>query len=132
VLDGIPAIIPCTAGVVGAATDPGVAGPEAASASVDRYQVLGVPPTASYAEVRDRYRRLPQRFHPDRLHGEPPEVRLGAERKMQVVTEAWGIIESDRRISRSDPHPNADNGSKWRTLSSKRCRRPLSKWRSSA
>jgi len=64
---------------------------------VDRYQVLGVPPTASYAEVRDRYRQLLQRFHPDRLHGEPPEVRPGAERKMQAVTEAWGIIESDRR-----------------------------------
>ena len=73
--------------------------------------MLGVPPTASYAEVRDRYRQLLQRFHPDRLHGEPPEVRPGAERKMQAVTEAWGIIESDRRISRSDPHPNADNGS---------------------
>lgn len=48
------------------------------------YEVLGVDPAASDAEVRRAYLALARRFHPD--------VHPGGEARMQQVNEAWAIL----------------------------------------
>lgn len=53
------------------------------------YEVLGVDPSSSDAEVRRAYVALARRFHPD-LHG-------GADERMREVNEAWSILGDGRR-----------------------------------
>jgi curved DNA-binding protein CbpA len=57
------------------------------------YDVLGVSPRASDAEIRDAYRTAALRLHPDRHGGDKR-----AEEAMRRVNEAWALIGSvDRR-----------------------------------
>lgn len=53
------------------------------------YDVLGVSPSASEAEVRRAYLALARRYHPD--------ANPGAEERMRVVNEAWAIIGDRQR-----------------------------------
>jgi curved DNA-binding protein CbpA len=52
------------------------------------YAVLGVPPTATSAQVRDAYRRLAMEFHPDRR----PDAKATAQ--MQRINRAWEMVSS--------------------------------------
>lgn len=58
------------------------------------YQVLGVPPSASMAQVKRRYRELVAKFHPDKLSGKelPEEFERFAQQKMAAINEAYEII----------------------------------------
>ena len=42
---------------------------------LDHYEILGVNPTASHEEIRAAYRRLAQRYHPDRAQGNESRFR---------------------------------------------------------
>lgn len=53
------------------------------------YEVLGVDPSASLAEVTASYKILAQIFHPDRFHGASEPVRLTAEAKMKELNDAY-------------------------------------------
>ena len=48
------------------------------------YEVLGVDPAASDAEIRRAYVALARRFHPD--------VHPGGEERMRRVNEAWAVL----------------------------------------
>jgi hypothetical protein len=48
------------------------------------YEVLGVEPTATEAEIRRAYVALARRFHPD--------VHPGGEARMQQLNEAWSVL----------------------------------------
>ena len=69
------------------------------------YAVLGVPPTASAAQVRDAYRRLAKQFHPDR-HSD-----ARATERMQLINQAWETLSSPAARTRYDAeaagHPTA-------------------------
>lgn len=70
------------------------------------YQVLGVSPKASPAEVMAAYKVLAQIFHPDRFAGSPEGVRKEAEQRMKALNEAYALARKGHLISR----PPAANG----------------------
>lgn len=53
------------------------------------YEVLGVSPTSTDADIRKAYVALARRFHPD-VHG-------GADDRMREVNEAWALLGDARR-----------------------------------
>jgi len=52
--------------------------------TVTPYEVLGVEPTASDAEIRRAYVALARRFHPD--------ANPAGEERMRAVNEAWAVL----------------------------------------
>lgn len=63
-------------------------------AEPDPYDVLGLPPSASYDEARARWRQLVRETHPDRLiaRGVPEEAVKIAEKRMIAISRAWDEI----------------------------------------
>ncbi|MGH9182882.1 MAG: J domain-containing protein [Acidimicrobiales bacterium] len=55
------------------------------------YEVLGVSPNATRAEVAAAYKTLVQIFHPDRYENSPKNVRLEADRRMKELTRAYNL-----------------------------------------
>ena len=66
----------------------------------DPYAVLGIPRDADEQQVRDAYRRLAKRYHPD-LH---PDAQTSD--RMRRVNEAWDVLSDPARRARYD----ADHG----------------------
>jgi len=56
------------------------------------YETLGVPPTASSEDIRRAYRRLAQRFHPDRHLQSPASEAANASRRMRDINQAWSVL----------------------------------------
>jgi putative DNA primase/helicase len=71
----------------------------------DYYAALGVPPTATAAQIKAAYRKLAHKLHPDRNGGDPV-----AEALFKLVTEAYDVLgdEAKRRIYDSQYTPAAD------------------------
>ncbi len=57
---------------------------------LDHYRTLGVPASASPDELRDAYRGLARRLHPDRVAD--PAARRSAADRMAKVNEAWRVL----------------------------------------
>lgn len=71
----------------------------------DPYQVLGVSPSASDDEVREAYRKLSLKFHPD-LHNNSPLSDL-AEEKMKELNAAFDQVMDMRRGGANQPSGDA-------------------------
>ncbi len=76
---------------------------------VRHYEVLGVDPTASMAEIRSCYLRLARASHPD-FHNDSDDDRLLAETRMRAINAAWAVLGDvderaayDRRRIEADP-----------------------------
>ena len=67
------------------------------------YEILGVPPSASDAEVRSAYRRLVQLHHPDHNGGS-----LESTRRFEEVQEAYAQVLRERKSGPPPPPPQAD------------------------
>lgn len=89
---------------------------------VEHYEELGVPPTASAAEIRSSYLALARRYHPDRLTSDSDAERALAAAKMARINAAWTVL-SDRELRArydashgAESHPGAtvrDVGNTW-------------------
>lgn len=65
----------------------------------DAYQIIGVPASASDAEVKKAYRKLMQQHHPDKLisKGLPEEMMKKANQKVQDIKAAYDLIQEKRK-----------------------------------
>lgn len=63
----------------------------------DPYQILGVPRTASEAELRTAYRKLAKQFHPDLNPGKPE-----AAERFKRINAAWDLLSDKDKRARFD------------------------------
>jgi len=63
------------------------------------YDILGVPPSAAFAEVQKAYRKLAHKYHPDKVLDQPPDVQRYAAEKMKAINEAYAEV---RRMKAND------------------------------
>jgi molecular chaperone DnaJ len=55
----------------------------------DYYEILGVPRTATLADIKKAYRSLALKYHPDRV---PEAEKKTAEEKFKEISEAYGVL----------------------------------------
>lgn len=58
----------------------------------DPYEILGIPPTAGDEEIKNAYRALARRYHPDQFVGKSDEEAREAAEKMKEINEAYNEI----------------------------------------
>jgi len=63
------------------------------------YQILGVSKDASFDEVKQSYRKLVLKYHPDKNPDEKKEV---AEEKFKKITQAYEILSSKEKRAKYD------------------------------
>ena len=64
---------------------------------VDHYQVLGVTRNATKQEVKEAFRRLAVKYHPDKHAQSSDHVRLNATVRFKLVSEAYEVLNDDRK-----------------------------------
>ncbi len=75
--------------------------PRAYAALVGHYEVLGVTPDASMAEIKKAYLQAARGAHPD-FHTESEVARLSAEDRMREINAAWSVLGDVDERSRYD------------------------------
>ncbi|XP_010517580.1 PREDICTED: chaperone protein dnaJ 72 [Camelina sativa] len=84
---------------------------------VDHYQVLGVTRNAIKKEVKDAFRRLAIKYHPDKHAQSPDHVRRNATVRFKLVSEAYEVLNDDLKrasynaVSDSDSFRRTSSGS---------------------
>jgi len=56
------------------------------------YAILGLQPNATAEEVKQAYRNMAKKYHPDRVITEDTAIKKGAEEKFKQVQEAYELI----------------------------------------
>lgn len=65
---------------------------------LDYYQILGVPPQSSQAEIRTAYHRRARSIHPDLFHEDPdPKLREAVDIIFKRVAEAYLILREEQK-----------------------------------
>ena len=66
----------------------------------DAYTMLGVGKSATDADIKKAYRRLMNKYHPDKLAGQNPDdaVIAEAERKTREIRSAYDLLKARRSI----------------------------------
>ena len=64
----------------------------------EAYRTLGISETATDEEVRQAYRKMALRYHPDRVEAQGEAARQEAEKRFREITEARDIIMRSRGL----------------------------------
>ena len=64
----------------------------------DYYKVLGVSKSASASEIKKAYRKMANKFHPDKIEHLGKEYKEIAQDKFKSVSDAYHKIKKDRTI----------------------------------
>jgi len=57
------------------------------------YEILGISPSATTAEIKEAYRNKAKDYHPDKLMGIPDAVRKLAEEELKKINQAYNILD---------------------------------------
>lgn len=79
------------------------------AANPDYYSLLGVPRDASEKQIKLAYRRLAQKFHPDKLKNATPEERRAAELKMGQINRAHDVLSDKGKRAQFDRGVDPEN-----------------------
>jgi DnaJ like chaperone protein len=63
------------------------------------YKILGIDPDATDAEIKKAYRKMANKYHPDKVSYLGEDFRKMAKEKFQKVNEAYGRIKKERKIA---------------------------------
>lgn len=70
----------------------------------DYYDILGVNKNATEDEIKEAYRKLALKFHPDRYSGKPEEEKKAAEDKFKDIAEAYSVLgDKEKREQYDNP-----------------------------
>lgn len=98
----------------------------------DPYRILHVPPTADAAQIRQMYRLLAKRYHPDLV---PPERRAWALERMATLNVAYEALSDPQRRAETDrlrgytQEPRADATWLHKRTRERRRRQQAARWR---
>ena len=63
----------------------------------EAYAILGLSPDATFEKVKERFKELAKRYHPDLQAGKSEADKIHAEEMMKLITTAYQRIETQRR-----------------------------------
>ena len=66
----------------------------------DAYNILGISRNATDAEVKQAYRNMAKKYHPDKVITEDEAIKKGAEEKFKQVQQAYEQIANERGMNR--------------------------------
>jgi curved DNA-binding protein CbpA len=79
--------------------------------SLNYFEILNLPQTATIGEIRRAYYQFARTLHPDKFFQiEDTDVREAIHRIYKRVTEAYGILKNDLKKSRYIGNINSENG----------------------
>lgn len=79
-------------------------------AKKDYYEVLGLNKNASGTEIKDAYRKLCKKYHPDMQVGKSESEKSHAEEKFKEISEAYDTLSDADKKSRYDQFGFSGNG----------------------
>ena len=78
----------------------------------DYYAILGVARDASEKEIKDAYRKLAIKYHPDKQEGKTEQEKKEAEEKFKEITEAYSVL-SDKDSKEKYDRYGTTGGMDW-------------------
>jgi curved DNA-binding protein CbpA len=66
---------------------------------INHFRVLGVKASASDDDIKKAYRRLANKYHPDKLHGLNEDETAQAAQQLQRVKQAYDVLSDPKQKS---------------------------------